>query len=53
MKYAISFAAALCGLLLVSGASRADIRIVSDRNEGDAASGKFKFDKVPSPRGGV
>jgi hypothetical protein len=49
MRCHIGFAAAVCGALLVVPAARAEVRVAWERNQGDAAAGKFKFKSVPSP----
>lgn len=49
MKYGMSFVVVACGLLLVSAAVQAKVRVVWERNEGKVATGKFKFRNVPSP----
>jgi hypothetical protein len=49
MRHAMYSVAIICGLLLVTAATQAEVRVVSERNEGKTATGKFKFPKVPSP----
>lgn len=49
MKHRVTFVVVGCVVLLLSVASRAEVRAVSDRNEGGAATGAFKFKNVPSP----
>jgi len=38
MKYVMSSVAAVCGLLLAAAAAQADVRVVSERNEGKGAT---------------
>jgi len=49
MKYSIILAGALFALSLASTTSRAEVKVVSDRNEGAAATAAFKFKSVPAP----
>ena len=49
MRHGLLAATAIALVLLVTPASRAEVKVVSERNVGDAASAQFKFKGVPPP----
>ena len=49
MNTRISFPLFACALLLATSASLAEVKVVAERNAGDAATGAFKFKNVPPP----
>ena len=49
MNRRVRFAVVVCGLLLAAGASRGEVRVVSERNAGSAATMAFKFKAVSAP----
>ena len=51
MKHHVLLASALFVFSLAPATSRAEVKVISDRNEGAAATAEFKFKSVPVPSG--